>query len=238
MSRPTRIATRIACGLLTLAGPAVAGEGVREINQACAQGPGCFPGDTPGFWITISSPGTYRLTSDLLAPLETEAIRIEANDVTLDLNGFTIASAGGAILRNGVFVIDRRNVEIRNGTVRGFSGRGVMVQQSLADASGARVIDVRALQNGVIGIDTDGPGALVRGCTANENGLWGISVVESSLVLDSVAISNTSFGLQLHATAGYGSNLLGNNNGGNANAQVSGGIQLGTNVCGTDTVCP
>jgi hypothetical protein len=37
---------------------------------------------------------------------------------------------------------------------------------------------------------------------------------------------------------GYGNNVLTGNNGGNANPQVFGGIEIGTNVCGTDTICP
>jgi len=50
----------------------------------------------------------------------------------------------------------------------------------------------------------------------------------------------TSFGLALGVGSGYGGNVLTDNNGpvGNNNAQVTGGLQIGTNVCGTDTVCP
>jgi hypothetical protein len=39
-------------------------DGVLEINQACVS-VGCFPGDLAGFPVTISSTGSYRLTSSL-----------------------------------------------------------------------------------------------------------------------------------------------------------------------------
>jgi hypothetical protein len=49
------------------------------------------PGDTPGFPVTISQPGSYRLDSNLTVPdVNTTAILITANNVTLDLNGFSI----------------------------------------------------------------------------------------------------------------------------------------------------
>ena len=51
---------------LTLALPALAVDGVLEINQACAESTGCFAGDSPGFPVTIQDPGSYRLTGALV----------------------------------------------------------------------------------------------------------------------------------------------------------------------------
>jgi hypothetical protein len=42
-----------------------ASDGQLEINQACAVNTGCFPGDDPGFPVTITQPGSYRLTGNL-----------------------------------------------------------------------------------------------------------------------------------------------------------------------------
>ena len=45
------------------------------------------PGDTPGFPVTISKAGSYRLSGNLTVPnKDTTAILIVADDVTLDLN--------------------------------------------------------------------------------------------------------------------------------------------------------
>lgn len=50
------------------------------------------PGDSAGFPVTISLPGSYRLSGNLTVPdADTDAILITADNITLDLNGFTIA---------------------------------------------------------------------------------------------------------------------------------------------------
>jgi hypothetical protein len=43
--------------LLLFATPALAVDGVLEINQTCAVQTGCFSGDTAGFPVTISASG-------------------------------------------------------------------------------------------------------------------------------------------------------------------------------------
>jgi hypothetical protein len=60
----------------------------------------------------------------------------------------------------------------------------------------------------------------------------------NSVVFGNVADSNTGLGLKLFGVSGYAQNVLRSNNGGNANPQVSGGVETGTNVCATDTTCP
>ncbi len=52
-----------------LTSPALAVDGVLEINQACADS-GCFSGDGAGFPVIISAAGSYRLTSNLVVPNE------------------------------------------------------------------------------------------------------------------------------------------------------------------------
>lgn len=77
---------------LTLASPALAVDGVIEINQACAA-TGCFAGDAPGFPVTITTSGSYRLTSNLLRSPASTALIIETSDgtnVAIDLNDFVV----------------------------------------------------------------------------------------------------------------------------------------------------
>lgn len=74
---------------------------------------------------TITSSGTYCLTSNLTANLASgqTAITIAADDVVLDLNGRALnnsTSNGWGIGQTGAYVV--RNATIRNGTVRGFLG--------------------------------------------------------------------------------------------------------------------
>jgi hypothetical protein len=70
-----------------------AADGVLEINQTCAAGPGCFPGDAPGFPVEIFAAGGYRLTGSLSVPALQTGVSVFANDVTLDLGGFELTGA-------------------------------------------------------------------------------------------------------------------------------------------------
>lgn len=73
---------------------------------------------------TIEAPGSYYLTSNITQPAlgsGSFALSINAPDVTLDLNGFTVQGGETAILLEP----GASNVTIRNGTVRGTSGSGI-----------------------------------------------------------------------------------------------------------------
>ena len=99
---PVRSKARVGALLaLVLAGPAHAVDGVIEINQARAKAGGVTAGDAPLFPVTLSQPGSYRLTGNLdltdasaRAPStdakDVKAIDVTASDVTIDLNGFSI----------------------------------------------------------------------------------------------------------------------------------------------------
>ena len=76
-----------------LAGPIYAVDGVVLINQSAALAGNVTPGDTPGFPVTISVSGSYRLSSNLIVSdpnANTDGIDISADNVTIDLNGFSI----------------------------------------------------------------------------------------------------------------------------------------------------
>ena len=48
--------------------PAFGGDGVLEIDQACALATGCFDGDKALFPVSITQPGSYILTGNLTVP--------------------------------------------------------------------------------------------------------------------------------------------------------------------------
>ena len=77
---------------LTLVTPALASDGVLEINQTCALETGCFVGDSAGFPVTITAPGSYRLTSSL-NPTGASVILIGSSRVQVDLNGFGLTTS-------------------------------------------------------------------------------------------------------------------------------------------------
>jgi len=235
-TRPWRRLGPLAGSLLALvlAHPALAVDGVIEINQSRALAGGVTAGDFAGFPVNLNVSGSYRLTSDLTASANNGGISIDADNVTLDLNGFTIYGGGG-LIADGISMANRRNVEIKNGTVRDFTRNGIFTN---INTQFLRVIALRAIGNAIDGIDLQGQGNTIDGCTSLNNGASGMRAFEGSLVINSVARGNGGFGLALIGPGGYRSNVFTGNNGGDANVQVSGGLQLGSNVCGLDLVCP
>ncbi len=217
-------------------------DGVIEINQVRVMAGGITTGDTPGFPVTISSSGSYRLTGNLNAG-PSSGVRISAPNVTLDLNGFSITGSTPDFFTDGVFLANNaENGEIRNGTISGFGRHGIFSLATFPQASGApgvRVIDVRLLNNSRMGMNLEGQGHLVQDCSVSDNGSVGIRVLGRSVILNNVVRSNAGFGLATAAGVGYGMNVFADNNGGDANPQVNGaGVEIGVNVCGVNTTCP
>ena len=75
----------LAASVPVFAGAKTADETVL-INQASVVAAGGFP-------FTITQPGSYKLIGNLVVPANTSGILIQSNDVTLDLNGFSITGA-------------------------------------------------------------------------------------------------------------------------------------------------
>ena len=123
MSRVLRISGRVSAAavvtlVLALASPVRAVDGVIEISQVCAESTGCSAGDAPGFPVTIDASGSYVLTSNLDSGLGA-GIQIDAGQVVLDLNGFSIVGSGAGPFTRGIEV-SQPDVTIRNGRVQGF----------------------------------------------------------------------------------------------------------------------
>ena len=111
--------------------------GVIVIDQARAEAGGITPGDAPGFPVTLSQPGNYRLMGNLtVADPNVQAIEVTTNNVTLDLNGFliqgpvtcstagtpaTMACQPTGTYGSGVYAGSNTFTTIRNGKVRGFA---------------------------------------------------------------------------------------------------------------------
>ena len=83
---------------------------------------------------TISYPGFYFLGGNLTySGTSGGAITIAADNVTLDLMGFSLTGPGASSSTIGVSMSGRTGVEVRNGTVSGFA-TGVY-ENSLASGS-------------------------------------------------------------------------------------------------------
>src|SRR5205823_3303512 len=71
--------------------------------------------------IIINQPGSYYLTTNVVAGVGTNAIRIITNDVVIDLNGFTLY---GTSTRHAIqtFGPNVGRVRIHNGQIIGWAG--------------------------------------------------------------------------------------------------------------------
>lgn len=229
-------------------------DGVLEINQACAVGPGCFAGDTAGYPITITAGGSYRLTSNLVIPDDdTDGIRISTSDVAIDLNRFAVirsacvnqtsicrpnSGAGSGI---EVTTTNARGASVRNGSVVGVGDAGVSLgeQAEVSDLLvrwnagpgivvdlGSKVSNVVAFGNGGDGVFTDS-GSSVSDSTIYDNVGDGIDAGSGCSIQRNTLRSNTGVALRMDAQTSYRENTMTGNGGG----CVTGGSNGGDNSC-------
>jgi parallel beta-helix repeat protein len=152
---------------------------------------------------TISQPGFYYITQDLSSA--ENGIIVDAANVTIDLMGFSLVGSGtGGYV--GVWISGLiGNVEVRNGTITNFDGMGIYGDLGEI-ARNNRAINIRAIENGGMGINLLGTGNKILNCTSNENGGHGIHAGMGSLVQGNVACKNDEDGIRV----ARGSNVIGN----------------------------
>ncbi len=175
---------RVICvaSLAAVASALYGADGITIIDQSRAIAGSVTPGDAPGFPVTLSRPGSYRLAGNLtVSDPDTTAIEITAESVTVDLNGFSIigpvnctskptkcppSGEGSGVRTAGNHALSLRSIKVMNGSVHGM---------------------------GLLGIVLAGEGNLVERVTAYSNPAGGMSV--SGTVEHSAAIQNGSFGI-------------------------------------------
>ncbi|HYD01606.1 MAG TPA: hypothetical protein VEB22_10305 [Phycisphaerales bacterium] len=110
--------------------------------------------------VTITAPGSYLLVRDITSTGTT--LHISANDVSIDLNGFTVTSTStqpaAVIFLNG----NRSRVRVRNGAVAGI-GTGILTG-SLSNGLVIENVSFSGLRIG-IGSTNVARGALIRNCS-------------------------------------------------------------------------
>ena len=126
--------------------------------------------------VSIGS-GSYYLTGNVTIGASANGITVTAGNVTIDLNGFTLAGAGsgsgsGILLNGGV-----SNVTISNGTIRNWGSHGI---NGLGNSK-VRAEKLRVISNGGIGIAAD-VNAEVVNCVAESNVGNGIQATDNCLI--------------------------------------------------------
>ncbi len=208
--RLSRFAPLIGAAAAILAGAAAAGDGRIEISQARVMAAGGFP-------YTIRLPGSYVLTSSLDAGaggVAGTALRIEANGVFLDLNGFAV---------RGVHVCDGSGCPV---------GAGYGIERQLLLGGD----QVTVINGEISGFGQDcvrlGTGAhlerlLIRSCGQN-----GAFIEEGSIVVGNRVSACGEFGLRMIGPVSFATNLLNQNGlGAGAGGPFQGGVSGGGNVC-------
>lgn len=260
----------VSLAALVVGGPVLAADGVIVISQAHALAGGVTPGDTPGFPVDLNVPGSYVLGSDLDVrgvplPQHQSAIRVTADDVTIDLAGHAIlgptvcggnpvtlcapTGAGSGVLA----VVPVTATRVRNGSIVGMGGVGLVLgidaeAESLTVAScggpgvslgpASSVTRSSVERNGGKGIFLF-TGVVVDSVVRGNGGV-GIELAAQGLVLGTTVTGNGDVALDATFSAGYGRGVFTANGAGGPNGPQSvGGIhKIAGNVCGTDTECP
>ncbi len=178
------VAVVLMTGLWPLA--VVSADGRIEINQSVIDEAGGFP-------YTISSPGSYVLTGALLVPADTDGIVIATNEVTLDLNGFSITGpatcgfttcplgTGSAIRPQGLFG-GANSTRVHNGIVRGFGSHCVRV------LAAAHVENLTVSECGGVGISANVESIVTKN-RVRLTGQTGISMSPGTMYLHNTVAS-------------------------------------------------
>jgi len=120
------------------------------------------PGDADSLF-KITLPGSYYLTGNITGVAGKKGIEFASDNVTLDLNGFTLLGVAGSLSGVGTDV-GHNNVTVRNGTVTGWGDDGVVL--ATGSTSLAQIVENVAVRSaGSVGIRVRN--GVVRGCTVS-----------------------------------------------------------------------
>lgn len=137
---------------------------------------------------TISQPGSYVITSNLVGPPLVDGITVTVSDVTLDLNGFSIIGVPGS--RTGILTgpgVD--NLVVLNGTVTQFGRDGIDASQSNA----CEFVDVHLVGNQFGGLLMGGSSTAIR-CSAIGNTTQGFEDFMGANTYEACVARNNSGG--------------------------------------------
>ena len=230
---------------------AFATDGQTLIDQSIVIAAGGFP-------YKITAPGSYKLSGNLAA--SSTAISITAENVTLDLNGFTLSCTSCGVNSFSLYGIDStgQSTRILNGTVMGFPGGGILFTNNLGvidhvtmlgngvgvqQNSGSLTVTSSAVignANTAQGIVSGTSGVLmIANCQISNNGGDGISIRSSGLVTASSVVGNAEGGIIVAGSSSTTVTLTNNLISGNGVSDlrvISGGAAYGLNTFSTSAV--
>jgi hypothetical protein len=175
--------------------------------------------------LTIFSSGSYYLTTNLTGTFGSSGITVNSgiNDVTIDLNGFSLIGVPGS--KDGITIFGSR-VAVINGTIRNWGTNGI----NALGSQNNRFQNVVAANNGATGIDS-GSRSLVDSCDTEFNNTYGIAAGGGCIVRNCLANHNPGGGIYCYNSGSIPNSAVIT---GCAASQNSFGIALGVNSVATE----
>lgn len=161
-----------------------------EVEPRTPVGPATTPGDADSLFV-ISASGSYYLTSNIAGVVAKNGLKLNASNVTLDLNGFTISGVTGSLDGIRVAGSGRYGMTIRNGSINGFGGDGVDFGNSFSYLAQ----HLHCASNGGNGI-VGGYNGRIVGCAARSNQSDGILAGDPSVIDSCAAVFNVGNGIR------------------------------------------
>ncbi len=165
---------------------ALAGDGRIEISQADMA--------SPPYEITNS--GSYVLTENLLVTnTGVYGIDVQVNNVTIDMNGFTLTGPG-ANSQDGIYqAITLRNLRVHNGKVVNWLASYKYGVRAMGVNNQFKDLQASSNYSGLF----SGEGSVLIACAANNNSAAGITCMKGSIVNECSAVSNGDRGISVSA---------------------------------------
>ncbi len=144
-------------------------------------------------------------------------ITINADNVTIDLNGFSLIGSGqtAGCDCHGISTGGKSNIKILNGTISDFAGNGIY--DLSPNANGVSIQNITTASNGGHGIFLNGNSHTVTKSVVYNNLTGGVFVQNSSKILTNTVYSNTGPGI----TTENGATILTNTVYANTGAGIS-----------------
>lgn len=160
----------------------------------------------------IINPGSYYVTTNLIGGVygvsgSPYGIYIASDNVTVDLNGFTLQGVPGSY--SGVYIYgSHTNITVRNGIITGWGGNGVGWNYPSTPPPQNVVLEHLTVSANVNHGIVIGNGGIVSDCLVANNGFDGIFVYGNG----SQIIGNTLIGNAANTDGGQGIGVEGSNN--------------------------
>ncbi len=219
MKRIFLILTLLAVSSFAIAGdlnpPAAPGSTMKTLGEVEPR----IPLGQADFPVTINQSGSYYLTENVTISTASNAFNITADNVSIDLMGFTITGNSGG--GSGVYLVDKKNISISNGAFDGFGYDGIYCSSSVSQniniknviikncgnsgiqsaSSKSTVENCKVLNCGndkasiiciSVGSQSRVANCLVEGCGANSSGtiVYGIACGNSSQIIGNIVNNN------------------------------------------------